>query len=484
MSGLDPARSEDQRRRLLERLEMDVVRLQIDSDSRSSRRIALTLRYVLSLARLTRVRNALGEDVEVTGHLAAHARMVRDTLTPRLADAAALEPFEELLPDLIAQTCLVRDEILRSTSLTRDILEEEVTTRPLVVVSGGGGGAGYVYPGAYEAIERVGRIPDLMVGTSIGALLSMFRCRRKRWDLAPLVAASRSLSWGGVFRVLEGENRYGLPATLRLHLQAALGHLFQHPSGRPLWLSDLPIPLMVVVSGITVDALQHELKHYEHLMDQSIRRSRQAWMIGGSFKILRTLGEFVSKRDALVQVVLGRDPGTEDFDVIDAAGFSSAIPGVIHYDVLREDPRMHRMLDRLYTRNGISRLGEGGLMSNVPARVAWEAVQAGKLGRRNALVVALDCFSPNLRQPGWLALQSMVRWANTEKDRQYADLYVRFPRTLSPVNLVPSMPEALQAFKWGRAAMEAHVPVLKAALEPLPVLHPAGELVESTGTAG
>lgn len=484
MSALDPARSEDQRRRQLERLEMDVVRLQVASDRVSAERVALTLRYVLSFARLTLVRNALGEDVEVTGHLAAHARFVRDTLTPRLSGTVALESLEPLLPDLVERTCQVRDELLRSTSLSRDILEEEVTTRPLVVVSGGGGGAGYVYPGAYEAIERVGHIPQLMVGTSIGALLSMFRCRRRRWDLAPLVAASRSLSWGGVFRVLEGENRYGLPATLRLHLQAALGHIFQHPSGRPLWLSDLPIPLMVVVSGITVDALQHELKHYEHLMDASIRRSRPRWMIGGSFKIFRTLSEFVSKRDALVQVVLGRDPGTEDFDVIDAAGFSSAIPSVIHYDVLRDDPRMHRMLDRLFTRTGISRIGEGGLMSNVPARVAWEAVQAGKLGRRNALVVALDCFAPNLRQPGWLALQSLIRWANTEADRKYADLYVRFPRTLSPVNLVPAMPEALKAFKWGRVAMETHTPVLKTALEPLPVLHATGDLVQNTGTAG
>ena len=142
------------------------------------------------------------------------------------------------------------------------------------------------------------------------------------------------------------------------------------------------------------------------------------------------------------------------------------------------------MLDRLFTRNGISRIGEGGLMSNVPARVAWEAVQAGKLGRRNALVVALDCFAPNFRQPGWLALQSLIRWANSEADRQYADLYVRFPRTLSPVNLVPAMPEALKAFKWGRVAMEAHTPVLKTALDPLPVLHATGDLVQNTGTAG
>ena len=47
----------------------------------------------------------------------------------------------------------------------------------------------------------------------------------------------------------------------------------------------------------------------------------------GERRLFQTVGEFLSRRDSLVQVVLGQDPGTEDFDVLDGAGFSSAIPG-------------------------------------------------------------------------------------------------------------------------------------------------------------
>jgi hypothetical protein len=182
------------------------------------------------------------------------------------------------------------------------------------------------------------------------------------------------------------------------------------------------------------------------------------------------LREFLSRPDALKRVVLGRDEGTETFDVLDAAGFSSAVPGVIHYDVLRDDPRMVRILDTLYATHGITRLGEGGLVSNVPARVAWETVASGRFGRRSSFVLALDCFSPNRRRLAWYPMQQAVRTANVDADRAFADLYLPMSRTLSPINLVPSVRDAMTAFRWGREEIRPHMPFVRMMCEPIDVL--------------
>jgi hypothetical protein len=88
-----------------------------------------------------------------------------------------------------------------------------------------------------------------MVGTSIGALMSLLRCRRRRWDFAPWVGAARSLTWSGVFKVLQTENRYGLPATLRLYLRGVIGHLFRHDAHGSMHLSAMATPLPSAASS-------------------------------------------------------------------------------------------------------------------------------------------------------------------------------------------------------------------------------------------
>ncbi|MBA2320582.1 MAG: patatin-like phospholipase family protein [Deltaproteobacteria bacterium] len=457
------------RRRPLDRLEARVVRLQLQREDHDLVPIADALRYAISLARCTDVCSAENQDVNLADPLAPFASWLRDALESRLERAESLWSLARELPEITRRTREARAEAL--TRIDRDSLEAEVTVRTLTVASGGGGGAGYVYPGVYEQLERNGFIPDLMVGTSIGALMSLFRARRRRWDGAPLVSAARELSWSRIFRVLESSSRYGLPATLRLYLQAALGKIFQHESGRPTTLADLEIPLLIVAAGITVDALKHDLNWYEHLLDEEVDRRGWRSSFRGAVKALSVLREFLSRRDALVEVVLGRADGTQDFDVLDAAGFSAAIPGVIHYDVLREDQRMKRILDHLYGTAGITRLGEGGMVSNVPARIAWETMVSGRYGRRNTFVLALDCFAPNPRSLAWVPLQQAVRTANVETDRLFADAYVTFPHTLSPVNLVPSIRDALLAIRWGRDAMAPHLPFLSAMMRPIPVLH-------------
>jgi predicted acylesterase/phospholipase RssA len=423
---------------------------------------------VLSFARLTVIRAVDGEDVDVDDLVAPLATHVQRVLGDRLRAAETLWVTTRCLPELIRRTREVRARVLERVD--RASLEAEVTTRVLAVASGGGGGAGYNYPGCYEILERSGLTPDLMAGASIGSLMAMFRCRRRRWDMAPLVAAARQLSWTGIFKVLQTEHRYGLPATLRLHLQGALGSLFRNQDDRALLLRDLEIPLYIVATGITVDALKHDFDHYEHLLDNDVRRRGVRGSLRAGLKALDTLREFLSRRDALVELVLGRDPGTDAFNVLDAAGFSAAIPAVIHYDVLRDDPDMKALLDHIYAEHGITRLGEGGMVSNVPARICWESIVAGQLGRRNPFVLALDCFAPDRRRLAWYPFQQAVQVANVDADRPFADLYVPLGRTLSPMNLVPSIHDALTAIRWGRSDLEPFVPFLTEMMRPLPVL--------------
>jgi predicted acylesterase/phospholipase RssA len=456
-------------RRQLDRLENRIGRMVAQTSDPDAHRVSDALRYTLSFARLSTVNARDGREVALGPRLADHAAQVRSMLSSRVDTARNIWDLARSVPTLSAWTRHARQSLLDDGLIDRDSLEEEVCSRKLVVASGGGGGAGYVYPGVYEVLERTGLVPDLMVGTSIGSLMSMFRARRRRYDPAPMVAAARSLAWSNVFRVLETENRYGLPASLRLYLRAALGYLFKRPDSTPLWLSDLEIPLYVVATGITVDALKHDLGYYEHLLDDELGQSWRS-KVSGVVKVMTIFREFMQRPDALAEVVLGRDPGTEDFDVLDAAGFSAAIPGVIHYDVLRDDQRMKRILDALYQNRGITRLGEGGMISNVPARIGWEAVATGRLGRRNSFVLALDCLAPNPRQPAWLPLALAVRAANVDADRYYADSYITFPQSLSPMNLVPPIRDFLLAMQWGREAVAAEVPFIREMMRPIPVL--------------
>lgn len=452
----------------IEAAEMAVVR-QVAQHGPDARGTGDVLRYALSFGKLVTVRNRDGLDVDVAPYLERFRAWMVDEFVSRVEASEDPRRLAHELPDLQRRVVELRQGLLEHHPVDEGSLEAEITTRSLVVASGGGGGAGYVYPGCYEVLDRAGLVPSLMAGTSIGSLMGIFRARSRSWDMAPLVAAARRLSWTGVFRVLDVGNRYGMPATLRLYLRSTLGPLFQHPDGRPLWLSDLEIPLLVVVTGITLDALKHDLAWYEHLLDDEVRRGVMG-SVRGMVKALGILREFLARRDALVDLPLGALPGTEDFDVLDACGFSSSIPGIIHYDVLRDDPRMKRVLDDVYARYGVARMGEGGIVQNVPARAAWEAVQAGRIGHRNALVVALDCFAPDASRLAWYPLQQAVRSANVDADRRYAHVYVPLPRALSPMQLVPSVQDAFTAIRWGREQMEPYMAVVREAMRPLPVV--------------
>ena len=81
------------------------------------------------------------------------------------------------------------------------VLDQELGIKTLVTVAGGGGGSGYVYIGAWDVLQGAGLVPGYVIGSSMGAVLGLFRALRKdadfdeyrirrgRPDLRPLDAA-------------------------------------------------------------------------------------------------------------------------------------------------------------------------------------------------------------------------------------------------------------------------------------------------------
>jgi predicted acylesterase/phospholipase RssA len=381
----------------------------------------------------------------------------------------------QLLPhlrDLKERTLNTRDQLARRCAdrLPFAAIDKELREKALVLVMGGGGGTAYVYLGAMSLLDEYGLQPKLLVGTSMGSILALFRSRMPRFEQDEVVGIVRSLSWRKLFRTLSTENRYGVPAALRLFLRSGIGRYFgvdSRGSEGPR-LKDLPVKTIIAVSGIRKGKLPHPLEFYEKLISTSPR-----WLLNPLIlpRWFSAIAEFTARPDILTRVHLGADEGTDEFDALDAAGFSSALPGVIHYDVFRDDPRMHALLTQYMGDHGIARFIDGGLVDNMPARAAWRAVHKGEIGTRNAFILALNGFSMKLSTPLWLMLQRVAE-LNVSRNRPWAHLVHDFPRTLSPLVLVPTVEELLEAVQVGRAALAWEMQVIARMMAPLPRLGP------------
>ncbi len=429
------------------------------------------LRTALSLARMHRIRGP-GGDVEVGDFLAPYRAEVIAVLAPHLSNGRpptgdGLRAAAQVLLEPLRQTygALVQRFADR---LPPDSIDRELRNKALVVVAGGGGGTGYVYLGVYSLLQDWGLHPSLIVGTSIGAILGLFRARMIRMETSDVVSIVRSLSFGKLFRLVSMESRYGVPAALRLYLRAGIGQYFMREDGQPLRLCDLAVPLIVTVAGIRRGALRHPLDYYESLLSLGASLVPNPLLIRRKVAdAIRALSDFISDPGMLEPIYLGAEPDTREFDALDAVGFSSSVPGVIHYDLVRDDPRMHSLIASLLERHRLFRFIDGGFADNVPSEAAWRAVQEGTIATRNALILALDAFSPKLTTPVWLPLQRLAA-ANVQRGKEFAHLYRPFARTLSPVELVPNVKSVLKAISQGKEAMTPDMPFLARMLTPLP----------------
>jgi len=453
--------------------EAALVRDVVSSPAWLSEQDEAALRYALNLARTTVVRAPDGSDVDLGGFLAPFREDVRAIALPALLGPRGPDRAElsRAVPNLALHARAWRSRAAAAFAgrLPQEAIDREVCEKALVVVAGGGGGVAWSYLGAFALLEQYGLVPRLLAGTSMGAVLLLFRARRIRWHAGDVDEAMRSLSFRSLFRFLQTGSRYGLPAAMRLYLRAAIGEFLRGPDGHPLTLGQLAVPLVVAVTGIRNGALPRDPSYYEHLLDLHGRAPRPHVVKRMVSEIFEAVGELIVQRDRFARVYLGAEDGTRAFDAIDAVGFSSALPGVIHYDVLRDDERMHRLLAELFDRHDLFRLVDGGLVDNLPAREAWATVQRGAIGARNAFVLALEGFGPKITQPLWFGLEQLAA-QNVARNRPFVHHHRSFANVLSPVEVVPSERALQRAIQAGKAELHPDMPFIARMCRPFPPL--------------
>ena len=467
-----------ERVRPLEELEVALLQAALDAPGALGPGEEATLRWAFALAHLGTIGSG-DQALPLEGEVAAFRNALHEKLAP-LVEKKDLQALAGLTPSLLDQVRALRASILLryGDRLNAQALDQELRQKKLVLALGGGGGTGYVYLGVFALLEELGITPAMISATSMGAILELFRARRLSYDPGEILGAIRGLSWSRLFRFLSTESRYGLPAALRLYLRGSLSRHVQHDDGTPYTLRDLPIPMIVTVSGIGRGKLPRPLAYYEKLVEP-VGLALRPWAIRSKLEEVATASSELASPSVLTGIHLGLEEWTRDFDVIDAVGFSSAVPGLIHYDVLRRDPRMHELLARLFEERELFRLVDGGLTQNVPAEAAWRAIQDGRLGTRNTVILALDGFAPKLRTPLWLPLQRIAA-ENVKRSSRFAHLSETFPKTPAPTELIPSVHTVVRAIQRGRERLQPLVPLLQRLLQPLP---PVDSIQLPTGTS-
>lgn len=461
----------------LQRMESKLVEALVAPGDGPSRSDEARLRYGLSLAMLdvfepgaaARGGRSGRGDVRVRSRrLGAWRRSVLDALEPALLTG---EPEQRIasavaaLRSMGARLDAAREQIATNHADDFHIrdLDREVGTKSLVTIGGGGGGAAYVYIGAWEVLEAAGLVPAYIIGASMGAILGLFRARRKQPDFAADIRVAKSLRSEDVFRFVSFRRRYGLPGITRLFLHAGIGSAFVGEDGAELKLGDLEIPFDAVVAGIRRGAMDESPEEYasSHHLHEDQRPSALEMRAQLALQLTR-LVDFINPK-VVQEIVLGADSATRELCAVDAAGFSGAIPGILHYDVTRDDPRTHEILEGVMDDHGVTALVDGGVANNVPVRTAWRAVRNGRIGTRNCAFLAFDCFHPQWGL-GHVWLQPVTRAIayQVAANERYAHQRIEFHPTLSPINLVPRARAIDRAIGWGHDQMQAELaPILK-----------------------
>lgn len=443
--------------------ECAIVRAMADSPQWLSEVDESALRWALSLARVSVVENYHGGLLSLVdiGHATDVYRQQLFLALKNCVDGKNVTDPKGVTGQISSIRTLVRNERkelleLYRNSLSAEALDNAVRQRPLALALGGGGGTSFIFVGAFCELEEAGIIPSLITGTSMGALLGAYRARHKKFNFSDLQKAMVPLTWEKVAKPLHLASRFGLPATFRLYLREVFGLEFQREQ-RNLRLSDLQIPFRATVSGITRIEGQPDpdFSAYKNLLDMATKPLRA--------------------------IYLGHDEITCEFDVLDAAGFSAAVPGLFHYDISEDDARMLTLTAEIMHHYGVLRLFDGGFVDNLPAKEALDSIQSGAASGRDPFVLALDGFAPNLHAH-WLFLPLMrVAAENSREGRKVAHLTITYRRVLSPLNLLPSSKEFERVVAHGREETIPHMAFIKKMLGPIPV--PPGVVSELDGEA-
>jgi predicted acylesterase/phospholipase RssA len=433
-----------------------------------ARELAL-LRHALRLAQLSSLGGVPDELVE---RIASQRLRLLQLLAPVLPTEPARLDATRLaarLPKVVRLVADARRRILAAGVTSESALDAELATKRLALVLGGAAGSGYVFLGALAALERLGIRPAYQVGCSIGSLLGVIRGRRSAFDLPELIEDVRQIRERGVFRFPDAPPRYGLRSALRLDLRGALGDLFLR-DGQALRLHELAIPTDTLSSGLGPGALSEPRESYARTVDLEVRSAAALERVPAA-TLARLVGPLVSlamSRRVLVPLLFGADPATRRLAALDAAGFSAAIPGILAYDVDREDAESLRILDEIFARHALAGLVDGALVSLVPARYAWEALEAGRIGTRHCTVLALDALAKARGANAALFPLLRVAAATADRDKAFWDLHHNFRNAPPFLALFPSEERLRRAAEQGEREFEETARVLPPLLAPVP----------------
>ena len=462
MSHLNQAASK-QLKEHVEKIECEIVREISNNPEWLPHNDATNLRWALSLARITKIMLEQGKP-EQDVNLGQSQDRYRAELFALLSFAErSLGGFnhEKLKANLSTIENLAkkhrRDLLsLFSGILPKHALDEATRRRPLALTLSGGGGTSFVFVGAFQALEESGITPAALTGSSMGAILGAYRARTKHFSLDNIYSLVEKTSWTKIAQAYSGQSRFGIPGTFRIYLRDVVGHEFEK-DGEFMRLKDLEIPLRVCVAGLSsaVAVQEEELAAYAKIFDRAHVKS-----------IISTIMDFAQK--PLKKIYLGADKLTKEFDVLDAIGFSAAIPGIFHYDVLRNDPRMIALITNLFEREKISRLIDGGFVDNLPSQEALNIVSDGECDGYDPFSLALDGFSPGLNRH--LLFYPLMRFAmeNSREGHEAAHFSIIFKHVLSPINLVPTKETFNSALKQGYEEFSPHLPFIRKMVGPIP----------------
>lgn len=467
---------------LLQKMENRLVRHHLANPDVLSAEELRKLRYILNFARLADFEpGAAGPggsrgrgDISVGAEIAPWRSRVADALFGPLREEpdpiTALMAAREALVVLSADQDDQRRVLIErhGNDFSAAELDAEVGYKKLVTVLGGGGGAGFVYIGGMERLLEAGHVPDYMIGSSIGSILGSLVSRALPVPIEEYIAWAKTVSYRAILGPERLRRRHGLAGMFALRFDQFAGAMLSREDGQRMRMSELAIPFDVVVAGVRkqpYSALPSRFRRPELAALQL--RAIPFRPIGIGAQVGARMWQVAAFIDLRVvkPIVIGGDDPARDFDVVDAASFSAAIPGVLHHET--SDPRMIPLLDELCEEKDVAALVDGGTASNVPVELAWKRVRDGRLGTRNACYLAFDCFHPQWDPRHlWLVPITQAVQLQMMRNLPYADHLVRFGPTLSPANLAPSVAAIDRASRWGRRSIEKALPVTSALLEP------------------
>ena len=483
VDGLDaPERPADEPSLVLQRMENRLVRHHLVAPEVLSREDLRRLRYVLNFARLGDFEpGAAGPqgsrgrgDVAVGAEIAPWRARVSEALHGPLRDerdpVTALSTARDVLAGLVDDQDEQRRSLLdrHGNDFSSAELDAEVGYKKLVTVLGGGGGSGFVYIGGMQRLLESGQVPDYMLGASFGSILGAVVSRALPVPIDEYVDWAKTVSYRAILGSDTVRRRHGLNGMFSLRFDRFANAMFSREDGEPMHMSDLAIPFDAVVAGVRKRSFEALPLRFRSQQIAALRlRFIPHLPIGIGPQVAARMWQVAAFIDSRVTkaIVVGGDDLTRAFNVVDAASFSSAIPGVLHHETA--DPRMMPILDELLETNDVAALVDGGAASNVPVELAWKRIRDGRLGTRNACYLAFDCFHPQWDPKHlWLVPITQAIQLQMIRNAPYADHRVRFEPTLSPVNLAPSVAAIDRACAWGAKSVEKAIPVISALLEP------------------